>query len=718
MALTERLKAGFAAAFRPPVFESEARTQQAFVLYVNLWFAIIVEVLVVLMGLANLEMLVIYWVSATASTLWFFTLLVLTRRGYTVLASWLCILTSWGMTTGFALIGGGLHAPIIAEYLVAIMVAGLLLGWRVGAVTMAASLAACTALAWLETRGMLPGNVVTYTPFSTLLLVVVVFADIMMLLLLAVYSIGKSYRRAQTELAERVQAEEALQERTEELNRFFSFAIDLLCIVGTDGRFVRLNPAWETTLGFSLAELERRRFIDLVHPDEQAATRAVAAALAGGQSVTGFVNRLRCRDGSCRWIEWQAAPGHGGMVYAAARDITERRNAEEERARMDAQLQQAQKLESLGILAGGIAHDFNNLLAGVVGNADILLSDLPPDSPLRPMAEMILEIAQRASGLCAQMLAYSGRGIIAHEPLDLNSAVLETTQILEASISKKAALHHDLAGDLPAIQGDPTQIRQIVMNLVINAAEALEEKTGDIDIRTGVVQCDGPYLETLHPAQERIPGKYVFLEVRDTGHGMDEATRARIFDPFFSTKFVGRGLGLAAVLGIVRNHRGGLRADSVPGQGTTFRVLFPALEAQASPADAARRNAVGDWRGCGAVLLVDDESAIRVVGANLLERLGFQVFTAEDGQRAMEVYAASAGAIVCVILDLTMPRMDGEETFDALRRHGCTAPIIISSGYSEYEVSERFAGKRVAGFLQKPYRLGALRQALQAALAG
>ena len=716
MALTERLKAGFSAAFRPPVFESEARTQQAFVLYVNLWFAIIVEVLVVLMGLANLEMLAIYSASAMASTLWFFTLLVLTRRGHTVLASWLSILTSWGMTTGFALIGGGLHAPIISEYLVAIMVAGLLLGWRVGAVTMAASLAACTALAWMETRGMMPGSVVTYTPFSTLLLVVVVFADIMMLLLLAVYSIGKSYRRAQTELAERVQAEEALRDRTEELNRFFSFAVDLLCIVGTDGRFVRLNPAWETTLGFSIAELERRRFIDLVHPDEQAATRDVAAALAAGQSVTGFVNRLQCRDGSCRWIEWQAAPGHGGMVYAAARDITERRNAEAERARMDAQLQQAQKLESLGILAGGIAHDFNNLLAGVVGNADIILSDLPPDSPLRPMAEMILEIAQRASGLCTQMLAYSGRGIIAYEPLDLNRAVLETTQILEASISKKAALRHDLAHDLPAIQGDSTQIRQIVMNLVINAAEALEEKNGDIRVSTGVVVCDRRHLDSLHPAQERIPGKYVFLEVSDTGHGMDEATRARIFDPFFSTKFVGRGLGLAAVLGIVRNHRGGLCADSAPGRGTTFRVLFPALETPPIPAGAALRNAGGDWRGCGTVLLVDDESAIRVVGANLLERLGFQVLVAEDGQRAIEVYAASAGTVVCVMLDLTMPRMDGEETFDALRRQGCTAPVIISSGYSEYEVAERFAGRQVAGFLQKPYRLEALRRALQAAL--
>jgi PAS domain S-box-containing protein len=713
MGLTEKLRPFALAVFKPPVFESEAKTQQALVLYVNLWFAIICEVLVALMGLANIEMLLIHAASAAVNTLWFFFLLILTRLGRTVLASRLCIITILAITTVFALVGGGLHAPIISEYLVAIMVAGLLLGWRAGIWTMGASLAACAGFAWLEERGALPRNVVTYTPFSTLLLITLVFADIVMLLALTVYSIGRSYRRAERELLERMHAEKALREKTEELDRFFSFALDLLCIAGMDGCFKRLNPAWEATLGYTTRELENHRFLDFVHPEDLAATRAIVETLSRGLSISGFVNRYRCRDGSYRWIEWQAAPYQGRLIYAAARDITERRNAEEERARLDAQLQQSQKLESLGILAGGIAHDFNNLLAGIMGNAEIILSDLPEDASLRPMAGMVLEIAQRAAGLCTQMLAYSGRGMVTFEPLDLNHAVMEIGHILEASVSKKAEVLHDLAANLPAMEGDPTQIRQVVMNLVINAAESLEDKAGELRVSTGLMRCDREFLRRLHTGQDLRPGEYVYLEVQDTGHGMDEATQARIFDPFYSTKFTGRGLGLAAVLGIVRNHRGALRVESEPGKGTTFRVMFPSLAAPATVAEKTEAPADALWRGKGTVLLVDDESTIRIVGRNMLERLGFEVLVAENGERAVELYGEYCGGIQCVILDLTMPRMDGEETFRELRRLNCAAPIIITSGYSEHEVAERFAGRDVAGFLQKPYRMDNLKRILK-----
>jgi PAS domain S-box-containing protein len=713
MGLTEKLRSFALAVFKPPVFESEAKTQQALVLYVNLWFAIICEVVVALMGLANIEMLLIHAASAAVNTLWFFFLLILTRLGRTVLASRLCIITILAITTVFALVGGGLHAPIISEYLVAIMVAGLLLGWRAGVWTMGASLAACAGFAWLEARGALPRNVVTYTPFSTLLLITLVFADIVMLLALTVYSIGRSYRRAERELLERMHAEKALREKTEELDRFFSFALDLLCIAGMDGCFKRLNPAWEATLGYTTRELENHRFLDFVHPEDLAATRAIVETLSRGLSISGFVNRYRCRDGSYRWIEWQAAPYQGRLIYAAARDITERRNAEEERARLDAQLQQSQKLESLGILAGGIAHDFNNLLAGIMGNAEIILSDLPEGASLRPMAGMVLEIAQRAAGLCTQMLAYSGRGMVTFEPLDLNHAVMEIGHILEASVSKKAEVLHDLAANLPAMEGDPTQVRQVVMNLVINAAESLEDKAGELRVSTGLMRCDREFLRRLHTGQDLRPGEYVYLEVQDTGHGMDEATQARIFDPFYSTKFTGRGLGLAAVLGIVRNHRGALRVESEPGKGTTFRVMFPSLAAPATVAEKAEAPADALWRGKGTVLLVDDESTIRIVGRNMLERLGFEVLVAENGERAVELYGEYCGGIQCVILDLTMPRMDGEETFRELRRLNCAAPIIITSGYSEHEVAERFAGRDVAGFLQKPYRMDNLKRILK-----
>ncbi len=715
MGLTEKLRPLLAAAFRPPVFETDAATRRAAVLYANLWFAIIAQALVLLMGMVHAEMLGIYAASAILSILWFVFLLILTGRGLTVLASWLCILSAWGMTSVYALIGGGLHAPIISEYLVAIMAAGLLLGWRMGILTMMASLAACAGLAWLETRNMLPAEIVTYTPFSILLLVMLIFCNILMLGTVAVYSIGKSYRRAERELVERLQVEEALRDKTEELDRFFNFAPDLLCIAGMDGCFKRINPAWEATLGYGMAELENKKSLHLVHPSEVGATRAAVSVLVQGQTITGAVNRIRRKDGSYCWLEWQAAPGQGGHIYAAARDITERKAAEEERARLDAQIQQSQKLESLGVLAGGIAHDFNNLLAGIVGNADIILADLPKSSPIRPMTEMILEIAQRASGLCTQLLAYSGRGMISFEPLDLNRAVMDMEHMLEASISKKSRVRRDLAGNLPAIEGDATQIRQIIMNLVINAAEALNEKTGEIQVSTSLAQCDSDYMQELYVGQDQPAGEYVCLEVRDSGHGMDAATLARIFDPFFSTKFVGRGLGLAAVLGIVRNHRGALKIESEPGKGTTFRVLFPPLAGPAPSQKEKVSKTDRAWRGSGTVLLVDDELPIRVVGRSQLERLGFQVLVAEDGEEALHLYGAHDGGIDCVILDLTMPKMDGEETFRELRRLGCGVPIVISSGYSEYEVAERFAGKNVAGFLQKPYRMDSLRKMMRAA---
>jgi CheY-like chemotaxis protein len=332
------------------------------------------------------------------------------------------------------------------------------------------------------------------------------------------------------------------------------------------------------------------------------------------------------------------------------------------------------------------------------------------------MAGMVLEIAQRAAGLCTQMLAYSGRGMVTFEPLDLNHAVMEIGHILEASVSKKAEVLHDLAANLPAMEGDPTQVRQVVMNLVINAAESLEDKAGELRVSTGLMRCDREFLRRLHTGQDLRPGEYVYLEVQDTGHGMDEATQARIFDPFYSTKFTGRGLGLAAVLGIVRNHRGALRVESEPGKGTTFRVMFPSLAAPATVAEKAEAPADALWRGKGTVLLVDDESTIRIVGRNMLERLGFEVLVAENGERAVELYGEYCGGIQCVILDLTMPRMDGEETFRELRRLNCAAPIIITSGCSEHEVAERFAGRDVAGFLQKPYRMDNLKRILKNAL--
>jgi PAS domain S-box-containing protein len=393
----------------------------------------------------------------------------------------------------------------------------------------------------------------------------------------------------------------------------------------------------------------------------------------------------------------------------------ERMRSEEERRRLEAQVQHVQKLESLGVLAGGIAHDFNNLLMAILGNADLACRALAPESPGQAYLQDIETAARRAADLCRQMLAYSGKGRFIVEPVSLDEIILEMTRMLEVSISKKASLRYDLDRALPAVAADATQIRQIVMNLITNASEALGDRSGVIAIATGTMECDRTYLDSTYLAESIPEGTYVWLEISDTGAGMTPEVRARMFDPFFSTKFTGRGLGMAAVLGIVRGHRGGVRVYSEPGQGTTIRVFFPA-----SPEAAIRKQelkaADADWRGTGTVLVVDDDETVCALACRMLAMLGFATVVAGDGRRALEVYGEHRGDIVCVLLDLTMPHMDGAEAFHALRRLDSNARVIMSSGYNEQEVTRRFHGEGLAGFIQKPYLFAALRDTMRAVM--
>ena len=314
------------------------------------------------------------------------------------------------------------------------------------------------------------------------------------------------------------------------------------------------------------------------------------------------------------------------------------------------------------------------------------------------------------------MLAYSGKGQCVIENIRLGDLIGEMVALLKASISKKAILNLNLKEPLPSLRGDPSQIRQVIMNLVINASEALGEHSGAITISSGVMECPREYLAEAFLDESLAEGLYVWLEVSDTGCGMDHETQRRIFEPFFTTKFTGRGLGLSAVLGIVRGHKGALKVYSEPGRGTTFKVLFPAV--QEERALVGRNSGVkpGDWKGAGTILLVDDEESVRIMGNRMLERVGFEVLTAVDGREALEIYRERHGEIALVLLDLTMPDLDGEETFRELRRIDPQVHVVMSSGYTESEIAPRFAGKRLSGFLQKPYTLNALMQCLRGAL--
>ncbi len=288
--------------------------------------------------------------------------------------------------------------------------------------------------------------------------------------------------------------------------------------------------------------------------------------------------------------------------------------------------------------------------------------------------------------------------------------------LLEVSISKNAVLRYHFTTELPRIEADVTQMRQIIMNLIINASEAIGEKHGVITVSTGSMECSRSYLQEAYIDESLPEGFYVYLEVADTGCGMDEATRLKMFDPFFTTKFTGRGLGLAAVLGIVRGHQGTIKVYSEPGKGTTFRVLIPALAQQRLTREPKTEEC--PWRGAGLVLLVDDEETVRTVGTQMLEKLGFRVLSARDGIEAIQIFRLQSQDMACVILDLTMPRMGGEETYRRLRQIRPSVPVIISSGYGEQEVTQRFVGKGLAGFIQKPYDFQALQDILGKTVGG
>ena len=394
------------------------------------------------------------------------------------------------------------------------------------------------------------------------------------------------------------------------------------------------------------------------------------------------------------------------------RDIGERKRAEEERVKMEAQIQQTQKLESLGVLAGGIAHDFNNLLMAILGNIDLAIMDMTPSAPARGNLLEAAKASQRAADLCRQMLAYSGRGRFTSEALDLNEVIEDMKHMLEVSVSKKALLRYNFATDIPAVEADVTQVRQVIMNLVINASDAVGQKSGVVSISTGVMSCDRNYLSETWLNENLPEGMYVYIEVTDTGCGIENGNLSKIFDPFYTTKFTGRGLGLAAVLGIIRGHRGAIKVYSETGKGTTFKVLLPAADRSAERV-SWMRDVGDDWRGSGTVLLADDEETIRVLGRRMLERFGFTVMTAANGREAVQIFSENSEGIRCVIMDLTMPHMDGEEAFREMRRIRKDACVVMSSGYNELEINQRFAGKGLAGFIQKPYQMADLASKLK-----
>ncbi|MFN7996080.1 MAG: PAS domain S-box protein [Bryobacteraceae bacterium] len=512
------------------------------------------------------------------------------------------------------------------------------------------------------------------------------------------------------EITELKRIERALRDSEQRFRALIENSADGFVLLDADGKVRYSGP---TILGYENQPFTGRDIFEIMHPDDRRALRSIFVELLTNPGKARMIEfRMRHSNGSWLSIEAMAKnllsdPVIAGIVVNY-RDVTERKRLEE-------QLRQAQKLESIGVLAGGVAHDFNNLLTGVLGNASLALDTLGADHPARQYIEDVRQATESAAHLTRQLLAYSGKGRFVLQPVGLSELAREISSLVRTSIPKNVQLRLDLAPDLPPVEGDPGQIQQLVMNLVINGAEAIGEKSpGSVLVKTSLQLADEEYVRTTFEAAEIPPGSYVSLEVQDDGEGMDSDTQSKIFDPFFTTKFSGRGLGLSAVLGIVRGHKGAIKVSSSPGEGTLFKVLLPAVSRPAAVPLHPELNE--DLRGTGTILVVDDEEIVRRTARSALERQGYSVVLAETGAEAVEIFRWRRNEIRVVLLDLTMPGPDGEATFEQLRRLKRDVKVLLSSGYSELEAIERFDGKGLAGFIQKPYTSAQLAQKIKIAL--
>jgi len=506
---------------------------------------------------------------------------------------------------------------------------------------------------------------------------------------------------------------EAISRGKREWEQTFDAVPDLILIIDTDHTISRVNRAMADRCGLAPAQLPGRKCYEIFHgtsappdfcplgrlmQDGRAQSVEIEEAHLGGASFEITVSPL-----------YDPAGELVACVHVA-RDLTERKRIEAERLALEHQLQQAQKLESLGVLAGGIAHDFNNILMIILGHCFLGKEEVDAERWEASRLKQIELAANRAGDLCRQMLAYAGRSPLHQAEMDLAVLVKEIVAMLKSGIRKNVSLEAHLGRNLPTITGDKGKLQQIVMNLVVNAAEAIGETSGVVRVRLN--------MRIVEPGAQPVdffgnaiaPGSYVCLTVEDTGCGMDPETQQRIFEPFFTTKFTGRGLGLSAMLGILRSHNGALQLTSTPGAGTTFTVYFPAAPAKGAAkkeerAAAPQRpwiNSTG--REKGTVLLVDDEQELRRIGSEMLSAMGYITVCGQNGREAVELFRTRGSSIDLILMDLTMPEMDGIEAYEEIRRMSLSVPIVICSGYGKYELSSYIRDDRHAAVVPKPYQ--------------
>ena len=505
-----------------------------------------------------------------------------------------------------------------------------------------------------------------------------------------------------------------IYEREEQMRLLLASTAEGIFGLDVEGRCSFANASALRLLGYERAdELVGKVIHDLLHHTRADGTPHPAAdcqimkAARERKEICVNDELFWRKDGSSIPVEYRSIPirkeGEDVGQIISFIDISDRLEAERVKLENRVKLEHSQRLESLGVLAGGIAHDFNNLLTAIMGNAALAQQKIDRSSDAYGLIDRVNQASQSAAGLCQQMLAYSGKGKFTIRAINLSDLVDKMSKLLEVSINKNALLKYDLRNDLPCIEADQAQLQQVIMNLITNANEALEGKNGVISISTGVTHVDQTYLNSSYLHEELLLGDYIYLEVSDTGCGISEADKERMFEPFFTTKASGRGLGMSALLGIIRGHHGTLKVYTEKGKGTSIKVLLPASEAVIADNDRAEKERV-----CAhgeTVLVTDDEPMLREVAESMLKSADFNVITAADGQECIEKYLENKDRIAVVLLDMMMPVMNGEETFQRLRLINPNVKVILCSGYNEQDATQKFTGKGLAGFLQKPYSM-------------
>ncbi len=525
-----------------------------------------------------------------------------------------------------------------------------------------------------------------------------------------------------TDITERKSEEEQIKSLTQRLLLATSSAL-----LGVWDWNVKENTmVWDDRM-FELYGITRDAFpnnIDAwmngLHPEDKETAIAECQQALKGEKKFDTVFRVLHPDGTVKYLKAnglviRGTDGTAERMLGINADITSQKRSEEEKRILEQQLQHTQKIESLGVLAGGIAHDFNNILAIIMGNCSLAAMD---DKNAGKYIPEIEKASERAAALCRQMLAYAGKTSLTQTQINSTMLVDEMISMLQSTIKKNVVIKPDLGTDIPLIMGDASQIRQVVMNLIINAAEAIGDAEGKIDVLLAKVEIKAEQPEADHYGMIIPVGRYICFEVTDNGCGMDEATKRRIFEPFYTTKFTGRGLGMSAVLGIIKAHNGALQFESRLGYGTTFKVYLPVPLSKSEPDESQQITASVPWQGSGTILLAEDEVQVKAIAISFLEKLGFKVIDAANGKEALELYQRNPADITLVVTDMGMPIMNGYKLFNELKQLNPKLPIIISSGFGERDITSKIPKEYIAGLINKPYNFDRLRDVLRGVMEG